>query len=314
MLKKILLCFLLPNVAYAADIVTSIRPLYDLASQIVADANANANANANDKDKDKDKVHLLLKNTNPHDAVLKPSHIRILQQGDVIFYMDDGFEIFMKDVIQSMRDDAYSAKPYPLARQLHYLVQRDGHEEHAHHHHGDDDEKAAIDFHLWLAPKHAIDMVTLMRDALLAENPKKAVIYQQNSESLIAELHALDARIKAKLAPYRNKPFIVFHDGYQYFEKTYQLTFAGALTLNPEQPLSPKNIRKIRDILQTQSVHCIFVEPEFATPAFDKIIASLAAEKAINIGMLDPLGNLMQDYSYQKHLTALADNAMQCLK
>ncbi len=303
MLKKILLCFLLPNFAYAAEIVTSIRPLYDLASQIVADADAN----------DSDKVHLLLKNTNPHDAVLKPSHIQILQQGDVIFYMDDGFEIFMKDVIQSARDDAYSVKPYPLARKLHYRLQRDGHEEHAHHHHGDD-EKTAIDFHLWLAPKHAIDMVALMRDALVAENPKNAALYQQNSERLIVELHALDARIKAKLAPYRNKPFIVFHDGYQYFEKAYQLQFAGALTLNPEQPLSPKNIRKIRDILQTQAVHCIFVEPEFATPAFDKIIASLTAEKAINIGMLDPLGNLMQDYSYQKHLTSLADNAMQCLK
>ncbi|MCH9853698.1 MAG: zinc ABC transporter substrate-binding protein [Alphaproteobacteria bacterium] len=307
MLKRILLCFLLPNFAYAADIVTSIRPLYDLASNIAA------NNSAGDAS-DSDKVHLLLNNSNPHDAVLKPSHIRILQQGDVIFYMDDGFEFFMKDVIQSVRGDAY-----PLARKLNYLPQRklkwqDADEDHAHHHHGDDDEKVAIDFHLWLDPKHAIDIVVLMRDALMAHHPNRAVIYQQNSERLIAELRMLDESLKAKLAPYRNTPFIVFHDGYQYFEKAYQLKFAGALTVNPEQPLSPKNISNIRDILQRQAVQCIFIEPEFITPAFDKMIDNLIKGRAINIGTLDPLGNMMEDYSYHKHLTLLANNAMQCLQ
>ncbi len=106
----------------------------------------------------------------------------------------------------------------------------------------------------------------------------------------------------------------MFHDGYQYFEKAYRLKFAGALTLNPEQPLSPKNIQKIRNILQTQKVHCIFTEPEFITPAFDKMLNSLTDEGAINIGTLDPLGNMMEDYSYQAHLTLLADNAVQCLQ
>ncbi len=186
MLKKILLCLLLvPNIAYAADIVTSIRPLYDLASQIVGEGDANTD----------DKVHLLLKNSNPHDAVLKPSHIRILQQGDIIFYIDDDFEIFMKDALKAVQ-----GKPYPLARKLHYLPQRDGDEEHAHHHHGDDDdEKEAIDFHLWLNPKHAIDIVALMREALVAENPKNAVLYQQNSEALITELRSLDKMLKKSL-------------------------------------------------------------------------------------------------------------------
>ena len=304
MLKRILLCLLLPNIAYAADIVTSIRPLHDLASQIVGEGDTNTD----------DKVHLLLKDSNPHDAVLKPSHIRVLQQSDIIFYIDDDFEIFMKDALKAVQGDAY-----PLARKLHYLPQRDGHEEHAHHNHGGDDDdhdgaKAAIDFHLWLNPKNAIDIVALMREALVAQNPKNAALYQRNSEKLVAELRSLDETLNKKLTPYRKKPFIVFHDGYQYFEKAYRLTFAGAVTLNPEQPLSPKNIQKIRNILKTQKVNCIFNEPEFITPAFDKIIGSLTDGTNINIGTLDPLGNMMEDYSYQAHLTLLADNAIKCLK
>ena len=48
--------------------------------------------------------------------------------------------------------------------------------------------------------------------------------YEANADALIARLDEQTAQLEAELAPIRDKPFIVFHDAYQYFEERFGLS------------------------------------------------------------------------------------------
>ena len=72
-----LTCLFLTKASYAEDIkiVSSIKPLHSIVSNVVGDDNS---------------VDLLVDGVySPHDFQLKPSHMKILQNADVIFYIDD---------------------------------------------------------------------------------------------------------------------------------------------------------------------------------------------------------------------------------
>ena len=48
------------------------------------------------------------------------------------------------------------------------------------------------------------------------------------------------ADITAETKPIQNKPFIVFHDAYQYFEKRFGLdALSAAFPMSPPPPLRP---------------------------------------------------------------------------
>ena len=44
----------------------------------------------------------------------------------------------------------------------------------------------------------------------------------------------LDGELRRRLAPARAKPYVVFHDAYQYFEARYGLSPVGSVTVSPD--------------------------------------------------------------------------------
>ncbi len=64
--------------------------------------------------------------------------------------------------------------------------------------------------------------------------PANKAAYEANATALNAEIDALDKEIAATVAPVADKPFVVFHDAYQYFEKRYNIRVAGSVTVSPE--------------------------------------------------------------------------------
>ena len=69
-------CLFLTNISHANDtkIVVSIKPLHSIVSNVVGS----------------DNIRLLVdKGYSPHDFQLKPSHMKRLQNADIVFYIDD---------------------------------------------------------------------------------------------------------------------------------------------------------------------------------------------------------------------------------
>ncbi|MEO1000471.1 MAG: zinc ABC transporter substrate-binding protein, partial [Pseudomonadota bacterium] len=110
-----------------------------------------------------------------------------------------------------------------------------GHDDHAHeeHAHGDHDhghDHGAFDPHAWLDPAIARLWLGEIADTLAAADPDGAATYRANADAAIAALTAQEAAIAERLAPITGKPFIVFHDAYQYFELRFGLEASGAIS------------------------------------------------------------------------------------
>ena len=102
-----------------------------------------------------------------------------------------------------------------------------GEEAHRHEEGGDHagHDHSGYDMHIWLDPENAKAMVGAIEAALSQADPDNEDAYGANAEALIAELDALTEEITARLAPVADRPFVVFHDAYHYFEERFGLVF-----------------------------------------------------------------------------------------
>ena len=162
----------------------------------------------------------------------------------------------------------------------------DGAHDHGHHHeHGD------VDFHVWLDPENAVLMTYAIVDALIEADPENAATYDANANALIDRLDALLAETDAELAPVRDKPFIVLHDAYHYFEERFDLNAAGSITINPERAPGVQRITEIRDKVRELGSVCVFAEPQFDSKVIDVVTEGTNARS----GTIDPLGAAIED-------------------
>lgn len=265
------------NQATAADhptIMVSIKPFYNLCAKVMLSVG---------------KPQLLLQNNaSPHDYHLKPSDIKLINSSDLIIWGGPELEGYLQKPIANTD----SSKDLNLAKLpgLKLLALRtstnweEDHHDHAHHDHSHDHD--VHDSHFWLDPDNAIVIVKAVAKRLTDLDPQHAAIYTKNANDFVHEIKQHNITWRQQLSVMQNKPFIVFHDAYQYFDKFFGLNGVGSISLNPEIPPSAQRIQDIQSLLNTQQVKCIFSEPQFNY----KIIDTLTDGLNIYHGQLDPLG------------------------
>ena len=84
------------------------------------------------------------------------------------------------------------------------------------------------------------------------------------------------------------KPFMTYHDGYQYFEKEFNLDNTGFITASELQP-SARRISQLKSLIKEKKVECIFYD----APTKPSIMKSLQANSNAKAVMLDPAGILI---------------------
>ena len=216
-----------------------------------------------------------------HSYALKPSDARKIVSADVIFEIGPDLETYLTAPLATLGAHAQivTLERAPGVRLLaarHGGLWEDGDK----HDHGPSDP------HIWLDPQNAIAMTRAMAAALAKIDPVHAAAYRANAVREIAALAALDKELAANLAPARNRPYLVFHDAYHYFEARYGMKPAGAVTVAPDRPISPRRVESLRDAVVAGRVVCIFREPQFPP----KLIETLDEGTRVRVGVLDPLG------------------------
>ena len=162
--------------------------------------------------------------------------------------------------------------------------------------HGDDDHDAhrrgAFDMHIWLDPVNAGVMARTIVGVLSEADPANAGTYAANAQALLPRLEELTAQIAAEVAPVRGKPFIVFHDGYRYFEDRFGLTAAGSSVVSPDRSPGVRRISELRDKMRELGVTCVFAEPQYvprpehADDPRERSVARLVERRALGGGKL----------------------------
>lgn len=226
----------------------------------------------------------------PHTYALKPSNARSLQQAQVVFWVGPGMEAFLQKPLASLGSNA-TVVELDQAPGITKLKFREGG---AFESHDDGDEPAAgedhahdheeFDTHLWLDPHNAKAMVAEITTSLVAANPANALIYEANQKALNDKLDALDTEIASTLAPVKNKPFIVFHDAYQYFEHRYGVRVSGSITVSPETIPGAQRVSEIHSKVADLGATCVFAEPQFEPKLVNVVLEGTSAKS----GVLDP--------------------------
>ena len=299
MIKKTLIIIfglIVTSNAISSEIVVSIKPLHSLVSAVTEGSNS---------------VSLVIDGSmTPHNFALKPSHAKLLNNAKVFFYIDDEFESALKKTVRGLPKSVKVIRVSKI-KKLKLLSTRadDNWEEDGHDHH--DHGHSSTDLHIWLDPNNAIAIVKSITQELSAIYPENINIYKKNAKNIIKEIKTTDLLIKSMLEPIRNKPYVVFHDAYQYFEKSYSLNSVGSILVDPELPASPKRIIKIRSKIKSLNAHCVFKEPQFRA----KIVKTVIDGTTTKIGILDPLGADIKSGPgmYTNLLKNIAENLNACL-
>ena len=274
-------------------VVASIKPIHSLASYLM-DGVA--------------KPDLIVDGySSPHGFSLKPSHAKMLQNADIIFWVGEDLENFLVKPLNSIAKKAEKIELMEIKgleklkfRERNIFDGHEGHDEHGHdedgHKEDDHDEHGhdehgheghahgEHDPHIWLDPENAKVILNEMVEHLIENDEKNASTYKKNLKKAEKDLDKLLKSVKSDL----NKDFksIVFHDAYQYFEKRFGVNVLGAFTVNTDVMPGAEQLAEIREIIEHDKVSCIFSEPQFNPD----IINAVAKDMDIQTGVLDPLG------------------------
>ena len=143
-----------------------------------------------------------------------------------------------------------------------------------------------LDAHIWMDPANARRIVDAVAGALARVHPAEAAGYRRNAASTRSRIGALEATLRERLAPVRSHAFIVFHDGYQYFEHAFGLNGIGTVTLGPNRLPGVKRLASLRNALAERDVRCVFTEPQFEP----RLARTVIEGTAVRMAALDPLG------------------------
>lgn len=278
-----------PAQAETPKVVVSIKPIHSLVASVMLGVG---------------QPDLLVKGSaSPHTYTLKPSDAKALAAATLIVRIGPTFEGFLEKPLKSKGDKVISLMDQPGmvlleareggAWEAHDHGKEHG-KDHGHGHdhgkktaHADhDDDHDEINDHLWLDPDNAKRIVQVTADALAKQDPANAATYRSNADNTAKRIDALDAELKATLAPVKSKPFVVFHDAYQYYESHYDLAAVGSITVNPDRRPSAKRLSAIRAKIAGLSAACVFAEPQFEPALVNTIVEGTKART----GVLDPEG------------------------
>ena len=286
-------------------VVTSIKPIHSLASYLMEGVGS---------------PDLIVDGyASPHGFALKPSHAKMLQEADLIFWVGEGLENFLEKPLKSIAKKAEKIELLEIKglKKLKFREKNifdehhdhgheeeghdedghddhghdeDGHDDHGHEEDGHDDHgheghaHGEYDPHIWLDPANAKTILNEMVEHLIENDEKNASIYKSNLDKALKDIDKLISDVNSELN--QNISFIVFHDAYQYFENRFNVKVLGAFTVNTDVMPGAEQLSKIREIIEHDKVGCIFSEPQFNPD----IINAVAKDMDIKTGVLDPLG------------------------
>ena len=286
-------------------VVTSIKPIHSLASYLMDGIG---------------KPELIVDGyASPHGFSMKPSHAKMLQNADLIFWVGEDLENFLEKPLKSIAKKAEKIELIEI-KGLNVLKFRernifdehdhddhnhddhgkkeDDHDDHDHDDHGkkeehddhdDHDEHEGhahgeFDPHIWLDTMNAKAMLNEMAEHLIENDPKNEAKYKSNLDKALKDIDKLTIEVMTELN--NSVSSIVFHDAYQYFEERFNVKVLGAFTVNTDVMPGAEQLAEIREIIEHDKVACVFSEPQFNPD----IINAVAKDMKIKTGVLDPLG------------------------
>jgi zinc transport system substrate-binding protein len=288
-----------PALAEVPKVVTDIAPVHGLVAMVMGDLGA--------------PVLLLDAGSDPHDFQLRPSQAQAVAEAGLVVWIGPQMSPWLDRALAGT--GSTGAQLALLSAPGTQTLAYDKDEGHGHAAEGHDPaaeghDHDGTDPHAWLDPRNAETWLGLIAGALARADPANAAAYAANAAAAQARIAALDAQLAARLAPVKDRPFVVYHDALGYFTAHHGLSPLGAIA--PGDAASP-GARRLRALTEAAGgAVCVFPEvnhdPDLSGRMAEASGAKLGAP-------LDPegVGLTPGPDLYPALLTGLADALTGCL-
>lgn len=265
----------------APKVIASVLPVHGIVSAVMGDAG--------------EPELLLPGNMAEHRAKFTPQQLSDLAEADLVFIIGEGLEAKLSQLSGSEAVNGKRFVELASAAGIRTYPIREGgawgahdHEEEGHDHADHTDAPGVLRFdpHVWLDPFNARMMAAAVARELVRLDPLNGAVYIANANRFAAELEKDMAVIAQDLTPVKDKPYVVFHDAFQYFEKRFGLTGAGSITDVSAAAPSAQRLSEVRGKIADVKAVCVFREPQYD----GKVVAAVVEGTGAREGVLDPLG------------------------
>ena len=267
----LLLCLHCAALTAAPRVVTSIAPVYEITTAIMTGVS--------------EPGLIIDSHASAHHFAFKPSHMRRLQQADLVIWIDRHFEAGFSRVAEILPS---------TTRQLELLpaLGLDG-----------------GDGHIWYSPRLLLRSIGIIRDSLLVLDPENKKIYQANAALLMQEVRVW--RHETRRRWHKRQPrFVTDHNFTTYFEQDTGLGPIATIRDQHDDHGGIKELEQLDDTLRQFPAACLLTL-ESSASSLARSFAQKYDLKIVSIP-LEPVSDPDQPLILQR-LTRLTAALEECI-
>ena len=163
--------------------------------------------------------------------------------------------------------------------------------------------------HFWLDPSNGRAVAQGIATKLSELQGADAAYFGQRSKDFAARLAEAEKGWKAKMAPYRGKKVITFHQSWPNFAKYFDIDVAGYVEPKPGIPPTPSHTLALISQMKSQNIKVIWVEPYFDTKVPNSIAQSVSGEAIVllpSVGGVPAVTDYFKLFDYDVNLASSA--------
>jgi manganese/iron transport system substrate-binding protein len=133
--------------------------------------------------------------------------------------------------------------------------------------------------HAWMSPTNALIYVENIRKALVKYDPPNADAYNRNAASYASRIKAIDEPLRKRLSAIpENQRWLVSSEGaFSYLTRDYRMKEAFLWPINADEQGTPKQVRKVIDIVRKNRIPAVFSESTISDRAAKQVARETGA-------------------------------------
>ena len=229
----VLLCLHVTTLAAAPRVVTSIAPVYEITAAIMADV-ADPGLIVDDP-------------AATHHFAFKPSHMRRLQQADLVIWIDRHFEAGFSRVPDFLRPTTHQLELIPALK----LDNQDG--------------------HIWYSSELLIKSTKIIRDTLVSLDPQNEGKYQANAATLMQAIADWKRSMRQQWGN-RQPRYITDHNFTHYFEQDTGLGPVATVHDQHDDHGSLGDLHDLEHQLKHSHARCLLTQHAHLSPLAETLV------------------------------------------
>jgi manganese/iron transport system substrate-binding protein len=131
-----------------------------------------------------------------------------------------------------------------------------------------------------MSPSNALIYVENIRKALVRFDPKNADAYNKNAAAYAAKIKAMDEPLRKRLStiPEAQRWLVSSEGAFSYLTRDYNLREAYLWPINADEQGTPKQVRKVIDLVRKNKIPVVFSESTISDRAARQVARETGAK------------------------------------